>query len=236
MLSDCGMIIVSWTEPAFDAFMKCGWSEDWGSVLGNYIICSIGAPSFVSVGLSVPWDLGMDRKCCVSAMQKGVRAAGFLGKWGEGACCCKVPGLPVAVCLHIWPIWLSLFKLSKSNSRASLSARPCRCCFTTRTGERSAHLRKVLFPPFPFPFKALGQAVWFLSGLCRAFKWGHSGSLINPVQLSLHPRLHIVLGLSPLPQCILQQLNICLKTDCQEVLAKPGFPSGCMDAVQHNIV
>lgn len=239
MLSECGMIIVSWTEPAFDAFMRCEWSGDGGTELGNHIVCSIGAPSFVLVGLSVPWDPGMDRKCYVSATQQGARAAGLLGKRGEGACsacCCKVSGLPVAVCLHIWPVRLSLFKLSESSSSAPLSARSRRCCSTTWTGERSAHLRKVLFPPFPFPFKALGQAVWFLSGLCRAFKWGHSGSLINPVQLSLHPWLRIVLGPSPLPQCILRQLNICLKTDCQEVLAKPSFSSRCMYAVQRNVV
>lgn len=72
--------------------------------LGNAVIGTLGAPSFVLVGLSMPWDPGMDRKRCVGAMQQGVRAAGPLGKQGEGACfvgCCKVPGLPVAICLHI---------------------------------------------------------------------------------------------------------------------------------------
>lgn len=209
-----------------------------GSQLGNSIIGSIGVPGFVLVGRSMPWDSGMNRKCCVCAMQQGVWAARLLAKRGEGPCSavrsqgCLCP----SACTSdpFGPLCLNRVRAVEVPPSPSghTGAAP-----QPETRERSAHLRKVLFPPFPFPFKALGQAVWFLSGLCRTFKWGHSGSLINPVQLSLHPWLTIVLGPSPLPQCILRQLNICLKTDCQEeVLAKPSFSSSCMYVVQHNTV
>lgn len=138
--------------------------------------------------------------------------------WGSRAAC----GCLRLSALHTWPIHLSGLKLSESSHAAPLPARPTGAAPQPR--ERSPRLQEVLFPPFPFPFKAPGKAVRFLSGLCRALKWGHSGSLINPVQLSLHPRLHIVLAPSPPPQCLLRQLNICLKTGCQEVvLAKPHF-------------
>lgn len=168
---------------------------------------------------------------------KGMRAAGLRGIW-RGTCsahCWDTPGLPVAVCFaHLTHSSLQA-QTEWEQPCCPLPARPTGAAPQSR--ERSPRLREVLFPPFPFPFKAPGKAVWFLSELCRALKWGHSGSLINPVQLSLHPWLHIVLGPSPPPQCLLRQLNICLKTGCQKVvLAKPHFPSGCMYSAHHNIV
>lgn len=50
---------IYWTVPAFDVF------EVWvmkGVRLENEIICNIGAPSFVLVGLCMLWDPEMEGK------------------------------------------------------------------------------------------------------------------------------------------------------------------------------
>lgn len=105
-------------------------------------MCSRDGPRSVLVGLSVPWDPGMDGKCCVS--EERVRAAGLLGKLKLAPC--TAVRLQVCLWLATHPPELSLFQLSKSSRSVSLSSRPYRWCSAIQTGERSAHLRKVLFP------------------------------------------------------------------------------------------
>lgn len=71
----------------------------------------------------------------------------------------------------------------------------------------------------PVPFLSLegpsARALWCLSGLCRSLEWGHPGSLILLIQLSLHPWPFVLVENDRWPPCFLRDWNSCCEVGCQ---------------------
>lgn len=69
--------------------------------------------------------------------------------------------------------------------------------------------------PSSSPGGASASALWCLSGLCSSSQWGHPGSWMPLIQLSLHPLPFVLLENDGWPSCFLRGWHSCCEADAR---------------------